>query len=194
MNRQIVVIIALLAVGFFLFSSTSIFKDMGLVSRPDTSLPTPSFSLPSLNISLDDEFVTTEAWAKFQNYLEFAKAHNLSGLRSISHQISATCNDPSREAECFVLMDNVYSIGSFFKLSEFKHVQADERQVILYTNGPMVTMLFFTRDENEVIKVLGIKFCQEDENTIGTCVETDQTKRDLDGNGWWDSVESLFYR
>ncbi|OHB10023.1 MAG: hypothetical protein A3G05_01890 [Candidatus Zambryskibacteria bacterium RIFCSPLOWO2_12_FULL_45_14] len=137
--------------------------------------------------------LSREAWTTFQNYLEFAKAHDLSGLRSISYQISPTCNDPAKEAECFALMDNVYNIASYFKLSDFRHIQADERQIIMYTDGPVVVMLFFTRDLGGALKVLSMRICLEDETSIEKCVETDPDKRDLNGNGWWDNVESLFY-
>ena len=134
-----------------------------------------------------------EAWTTFQNYLEFARTHNLSGIRSLSHQISATCGDQSREEECFALMDSIYAFTSTFTLSDFKHIQSDKKHVIMYTDGPMVAILFFTKDENDFLKILGMRFCFEDETALNSCVETDPAKRDLDGNGWWDSVESLFY-
>ena len=135
----------------------------------------------------------SEAWQVFENYLAFAKAHDMAGIRTLSYQISATCNDPAKERECLTLMDNVYLFASDLKLSDFTHFAADERQIVLYTDGPTVAILFFTRDEIGTPKVLGMKFCFEDEATAGTCVKTDQSERDLDGDGWWDNVESLFY-
>ena len=149
-----------------------------------------------------------EALTIFQNYLEFARTHNLSGIRSLSHQISTTCGDQSREEECFALMDSVYAFTSTFKLSDFKHIQSDEKQAIMYTDGPTVVILYFTKDESGSLKVLGMRFCFEaptreavgvptesvgNETPAKPCVETDPVKRDLDGNGWWDDVESLFY-
>jgi len=134
-----------------------------------------------------------EAWTTFEQYLEFAKTHDMAGIRSLSHQISETCRDISREAECFVLMDSVYNIAGGFKLSDFKHIQADERQIIMYTDGPTVVILFFTRDQSGTPKVLGMRLCLEDKTSLGSCVENDPDKRDLDHNGWWDSVETLFY-
>lgn len=134
-----------------------------------------------------------EAWTTFQNYLEFARAHNLSGIRSLSHQISATCSNQSRKEECFALMDNVYAIASTFKLSDFKHIQSDERQAIMFTDGPTVAILYFTKNERGSLKVLGMRFCLEDETAQEKCVETDSIKHDENNNGWWDSVESLFY-
>ena len=134
-----------------------------------------------------------EAWTTFQNYLEFARTHNLSGIRSLSHQISATCGDQSREEECFALMDSIYAFTSTFTLSDFKHIQSDEKQAIMYTDGPTVVILYFTKDESGSLKVLGMRFCFEAETSPNSCVETDPVKRDQDGNGWWDDVESLFY-
>jgi len=135
--------------------------------------------------------VKKEAWRLFENYLEFARTHNLVDLRSLSHQISATCNDPAKEVECFTLMDSVYTFGSYLKASDFTNIESDNRQTIMYTDGPSVSILYFTRDEAGVLKILGLRFCFED--APGDCVETDPDKRDLDGNGWWDEVESLFY-
>ncbi len=134
-----------------------------------------------------------EAWTTFERYIEFARTHNLAGIKSLSHQISATCGDSSREEECFALMDSVYAFASTFKLSDFKHVLLDERQIIMYTDAPTVAILYFTRDEAGALKVLGIRFCFEDETVEEKCVETDSIKEDEDGDGWWDSVESLFY-
>jgi len=133
----------------------------------------------------------SEAWQIFENYLEFAHAHNIEGIRSLSHQMSTTCQDPSKQTECFALMDSVYSFGIIFQAGDFKHVQVDERQIIMSTDGPGVAVLYFTRDQNGTPKVLGMRLCTED--VPGECVESDPSKRDLDGNGWWDEVESLFY-
>ena len=108
--------------------------------------------------------VKDEAWATFQNYLEFARTHNLVGVKSLSHQISAACSDPAREKECFALMDSVYAIASEFKQSEFKYTEEDKRQIIMYTNGPVVAMLYFTKDASGTPKVLGMRFCFEEQD------------------------------
>lgn len=165
---------------------------MGNTWKRDVAHYFPSAFLPSLTVPGNEVILSAEAWAVFQNYLQFAKTHDLSGIRSLSHQISATCNDPAKEKECFALMDSVYSFASSYKLNDFNHIQADEHQIIMYTDGPTVAILYFTRN-GDAIKVLGMRFCFEDENTIGTCVKTDSIKNDSNGNGWWDSVESLFY-
>ncbi|MBI2673822.1 MAG: hypothetical protein HYX23_00900 [Candidatus Zambryskibacteria bacterium] len=184
-SKQIAVVLAILAAGSILF-----------VGNRDISsyFPSFSFSLPSLEISRNstDATLSVEAWNIFQNYLKFAKNHDLIGIRSLSHQISATCNDPAKENDCFALMDSVYSFASPLKLSDFNHIQSDERQIVMYTDGPTVATLYFTRNADDT-KVLGMRFCFEDETTIGTCVMIDSLKQDSNNNGWWDSVESLFY-
>ncbi|MDO8569272.1 MAG: hypothetical protein Q7R89_00565 [bacterium] len=180
MNKPVGVLIPLLAISIVFFLG---YKGFGWENSFKTV-----FNLP---LPWQDES-KREAWTTFQNYLEFARTHNLSGIRSLSYQISATCSDSSKEKECFALMDSVYAIASPFKLSEFKYIQSDERQIIMYTDGPTVAILYFTRIENTT-KVLGMRFCLEDETTMGTCVETDTIKNDSNNNGWWDNVESLFY-
>ena len=146
------------------------------------------------------EFVTPkppkhEAWQVFENYLEFARTHNLDGIKSLSHQISATCLDETRTEECFALMDNLYNIASTLRQSDFRYIEEDSRQIIMSTDGPVVAILFFTKDLTGTPKVLGLRFCIES-GEVGTepCVEIDPAKRDLDENGWWDKVESLFYQ
>ncbi|KKU21202.1 MAG: hypothetical protein UX31_C0020G0008 [Candidatus Nomurabacteria bacterium GW2011_GWA1_46_11] len=181
MKKQLGVLIPLLAVSVVVFLG---YKGFGWENSFQTVFGS---SLPW------QEESKREAWTTFQNYLEFARTHNLSGIRSLSHQISATCSDQSREEECFALMDSVHAFASQLEFGEFKHIQMDERQIIMFTDGPTVAILYFTRDNNGAPKVLGLRFCLEDEAVLDSCVETDPAKRDRDGNGWWDSVESLFY-
>ena len=185
MNKQVGILVPLLAISVVFLLG---YKGFGWEnSSQDTEIAN---ILTTFSFTDSDK---SEAWTIFQDYLEFARTHNLSGIRSLSHQISATCSDLSREAECFALMDSVYAFTSTFQLSDFKHIQSDKRQVIMFTDGPTVAILYFTKDESGSLKVLGMRFCLEDETLLNSCVETDPTKRDLDGNGWWDSVESLFY-
>jgi len=143
--------------------------------------------------SLKDRGVAIEAWQVFENYVEFARMHNLAGIRSLSYQISDTCNNPTQEEECFALMDSVHAITSDFKISEFKNILSDERQIIMFTDGPVVAILYFTRGEDGVPKILGLRFCVEDDVESNSCVETDKNLLDENGNGWWDNLESLFY-
>lgn len=191
MSRQKHILVIFLAIGVVValgyenFGWKNYFKS-GETGKIAASLTTLSQS--------NDQSKHNEYWEIFQDYLEFARTHNLAGIRNLSHQISDTCNDPEREAECFTLMDSVYIIGSSLEATDFKHVLEDERQIIMFTNGPAVAMLFFTKDEGGNIKMLGLRFCFEDETTVGTCLKTGSARQDSNNNGWWDNVESLFYR
>jgi|SRR3989344_5310730 len=207
MKNQIAVVVAVLAVGAIFFTGTDIFKNGSSTIDQNLSFSFPSFSFPSLSIYPDNDYQTAQlAWTTFQNYLEFARVHDMEGLKNLSHQISPACADFSREEECFALMDSVYAIAGQFKKDEFKNVQADERQIILFTdyqeffeddeNGDYPrfrTVIYFTKDEDGNPKVLGIRFCTEKENVSDECVESDPSLRDKNNNGWWDNVESIFY-
>lgn len=146
-----------------------------------------------ISFSANDK-IKLESWNVFQKYIKLAKAHDIEGLRALSHQISDTCNDNSKRAECNNLMDNVYTLSSSFELSDFKHIETDDKQIVLYTDGPTVVTLFFTREDRRNIKVLGMRFCFEDPETKRPCVDAGALRLDSDGNGWWDEVESLFYQ
>jgi hypothetical protein len=197
MDRQILIVfVALFGAGAILMANTPLLGVHQPVSEVKSFRERIPLTInPFFKLTLfDDALITTQAWTTFQNYLEFAKTHNLTGIRSLSHQISDTCNDPLRESECFALMDSVYSFASEFEASEFKHLQADDKQILLYTDGPVRAILFFTRDTSKIPKILGLQFCEELEFAIDSCIETDPEKRDLDHNGWWDNVEALFYK
>lgn len=185
MNKQSGVLIPFLAIGVVFWLGYQGFGWDNSLKGTEIDNILATFSVP--------DTLKREAWTTFENYLAFARTHNLSDIKSLSYQISATCSDPSKEKACFALMDSVYAIASPFELTDFKHIQADERQIIMYTDGPTVAILYFIRDEHGAPKVLGMRFCLEDKTTTGKCVETDPSQRDRNGNGWWDSVESLFY-
>jgi len=194
-NKQIIVVIALLATGLIFLMSNSAFNASQLsASNSSSSLALPSISIPTLQLQqLGGNVVSRQAWTVLENYLAFAQAHDLIGIKSLSHQISDTCTDPASEAACFALMDNLYEVASPLEFSEFKHLQSDERQIIMYTDGPVVAILYFTRDQSGSPKILGLGFCLEDLEAGERCVETNPDRRDQDNNGWWDSIENLFY-
>lgn len=194
MNKQNIVVLAVFVVLTTFFISNNTF-DTQKFSSPEsnTNIATGLFHLPALKVpTIDNATVSEEAWTVFQKYLGYAKAHDLAGLVSLSHQLSQICDDPERRNECFALMDNVYEVASPFQQEEFKHVQFDGRQIIMSTDGPVVAILYFTRDGSGSPKMLGIGFCLEDGTSEDPCVETDPNKRDTDKNGWWDAVEALF--
>lgn len=161
----------------------------------EISSPLPALTPPKLEILPNQSgALKSKTWATFEEYLKFAHAHDLVGLRGLSYQISDTCNNAEKEAECFALMDSVYALASPFSLNDFKHILSDEKQIILHTDGPNVVILYFVREDANSTKVLGMRFCLEDDTSPKKCVEPDAIKQDENSNGWWDNVESLFYK
>ena len=191
-NRILIPFLALSTVfllGYEGFGWKYNFQDREITRTESTEV---SFTVPDLSRPLPNG-PKRGAWTTFENYLEFARAHNLAGVKSLSYQISATCSDATKIEECFALMDSVYEIAKDFKLSDFKHVEEDGRQIVMYSDGPLVAILFFTKDLGGTPKVLGLRFCLEDETFQEKCIEAGSIRHDEDGDGWWDGVESLFY-
>lgn len=157
----------------------------------------PNFIIPDLASA----GIEAEVWSVFQNYLQAAQAHDVDALRNLSHQLSPTCADAVKVAECNQLMDSVYLIAENWEQEEFKNVAYDDRQIVLSTNSqvgidntPTKTAIFFTRTNTGEPKVLSIKLCFGVESDLDKCVNTDPSTRDLDNNGWWDEVETFFSR
>ncbi|MEK7135207.1 MAG: hypothetical protein AAB780_00680 [Patescibacteria group bacterium] len=161
------------------------------------SLPFSS-KVPNLN----DSFNVTAAWSTFQDYLKFAKAHDLEGVKSLSYQVSEACSNPEKITECERLMDSVSQIGAEFKLEDFKSVFYDDKQIIMSTDHMVIMegldktkiVLFFVKSDVGEPKVLGIRLCFGGESGNNTCVITDPETRDADKDGWWDDVEALFHK
>ncbi len=199
-KHHIAVAIALVVVGFAFFPSL-----LQMIESPaNSSAPRPlSLELPIPSVSLPDfgsQNVAEEAWVTFQAYLEAARDHDLEKLQALSHQLSPACADPARIEECYGLMDSVVFFTQDLKQTEFVNVAYDSRQTVLSTNsmaiegaeGPIVAVIYFTREPSGDHKVLGLRFCFGDGDAEGGCVETRVNERDKDGNGWWDDVEALF--
>ena len=156
----------------------------------------------NLNLSPADP-VTAAAWNTFDQYRKYAAEGNLEGVISISHQLSETCRNPESREECNRLMTNVAEFTKEFRQTDFKNAYYDEKQIALVSD-PVETadgkaevqiILFFTRRETGEPKTLGMRFCFKSKSEDNkSCFNSDPATRDLDDNGWWDSVESLFYR
>lgn len=193
MKKEVVVIIALVAAGFILFTGTKSFQLNSPGADSPSPISLPAFSFPTLEVpTADRATIANEAWQTLQNYLNFAKNHDLPGVKSLSYQLSPTCSDPLREEECFALMDSVYALAGELEPSIFRYIQNDSSQVVMYTDGPVVLILYFARTEDEVLKILGLRACVEMQGG-DPCVEKDALKNDEDKDGWWDTVETLFY-
>src|SRR3989344_5672573 len=172
-------------------------------SRP--GFPQEAFlNLPSLALRLpfiSNADIISEAWETFEKYKEAIRAHDLDKVKSLSHQISPTCDDPAKRDECNALMDNVSLLTENWMREDFTQTAYDGRQVVLSTDyievspdlDPIKTVLFFTREPYGEPKVLGIKFCFGIEGLDDECVDTNPATRDSDNNGWWDDVEARFY-
>ena len=68
-------------------------------------------------------------------------------------------------------MDSVYNIISLFKSTDFKHVLWNDRKITLFTDykdGTRVA-LYFVRDNDNILKINGMKFCFGNESTPDEC-------------------------
>jgi hypothetical protein len=198
MNKNIAIaLVAVAAIAAFWFGSSA--KGTGSFGRGDFTLPF-SFSGAKLP-DLSDAFTVTESWAVFQDYLKAAESHDLEKVKSLSHQLSETCQNPQTRQECDQLMDSVYLIAKDFRLEDFRNIAEDDKQIIMSTDymgdgagtDKTKVVLYFVRAETGQPKVLGIRFCYGDEGAFDKCVITDPETRDADKDGWWDDIEALFH-
>ncbi len=147
--------------------------------------------------------VAEAAWDTFDQYRKYAAAGNLEGVKSLSHQVSETCSNPASLAECNRLMASVAEFTKDLRREDFQSVYYDGKQIVLVSdpaptvdgNALIQVILFFTRTDAGEPKVLGMRFCfkgKGEENK--SCFNADPATRDMDQNGWWDAVESLFYK
>lgn len=173
-QKQIILIISaliFLALGYFVLSKKPVvtpIPNLGENKPVETSTPQiPEESSPELNaVTLQDK-----AWLVFQNYLDAAKRHDTTLVKNLSYQQSSTCVDPKTEADCFLLMDNLYSIGSKLKKTDYKNIWSDEKQIILHTDatptqdgdvyGYKKGFIFFALDTTGTIKILALDPEQE---------------------------------
>lgn len=182
MSKYIAIIAAVAAIGLFYFRD--------------------NLNLPLLNIRKADP-VGAMAWSVFERYVAYAEDKNLEGVKSLSHQVSDTCKRPESKSECEQLMENVALIARGYEKEDFKYIYYDERQIVMMTDQIETAdkdalsqiVLFFTRTDKGDARVLGLRFCFKMLNELGKgCFNPDPSVRDLDQNGWWDAVESLFYK
>lgn len=108
-----------------------------------------------------------KAWQIFSLYLSLLKGHDIAGIKDISHQQSATCQDKNMEKECFVIIDSVYNATVGLKREPFVNVVEDGKQMIVYTNpfrdelgtttvGLLRSYMFFTKNSSGELKVLSL--------------------------------------
>lgn len=184
MQKHFAIAAALVVVGIFFYGD---------------KLPLIKFTSPFPSY----DSVRTLAWQTFEQYRTYATEGNLEGVKSVSHQVSETCKNPETREECNQLMSSVALFTSELREEDFQEVYYDDKQIVLLSkpienaNGDVLTqvILLFTKTSTGEPKVLGMRFCfkgKAEENK--SCFNSDPATRDLNQNGWWDIVESLFYK
>jgi len=182
-----------------------------------TSTTAAAATAPSTSQALENE-----AWSVFQNYLTAAKNHDLATLTNLSYQLSATCKDPSQQAACFQKMDAAYTAAKDYQEKDFTHILSDNKQIILYTDWGQVynsdvtidsrILIYFTRTSAGTPQLLSFNPSQaiytnhvdtngktltqaQIDSLVASAEQTDNSalQKDSDNNGWWDSIQQLFY-
>lgn len=163
-NKNLIIFIAIGVVAFMgweTFGLNTLIKDftdaIPLISK-DTS-------------NLTAESVKEEAWQVVKSYTAYAKAHDLEGVRKLSHGLSDACLDQARREECNLRMDSAYYAISQFKESDFKHVLWNARKITLYTDYIDGTRyaLYLIRDNSGVPKIAGMNQCMGNETIPDEC-------------------------
>lgn len=185
-----------------------------------------------------------QAWIVLNQYLAYAKAKNIEGLKTVSYQLSDSCKNytvsEENKKDCDAKMETVAFLGQELKKERFIYTWSDKKQIILATdfrneeNDVRISksrgIVYFVIDSNGSIKLLSFNHAKgafidkanfpkeqweerlttftadKDEDgkedyletcssatQIKGCVKTDPTKKDTNGNGWWDGIEVLFY-
>ncbi len=190
--------------GLFALDTSSLTKDPKVAEMAPEGLSLefvrPTLSLPA--IVSGESAVKDLAWKTFQDYRKFAEAHNLEGIKSLSYQISPTCLDSTKLDECYALMDGVIFFTEEWKQSDFRNVAFDDKQVVLSTDFmrsepeavPIKVLLLFTQTKDGSLKLLSLKYCSGEDKPGNICFDTDPETRDADGDGWWDDLETVFYK
>ncbi len=145
-----------------------------------------------------------QAWQIFTQYRQYAKDHNLAGLKSLTHKLSPICQaaldgDTTKVKECEGLMDSVYFFTQDFEFHDFSQASYDDKQLILATDyrkltddtDPIKVVIYFVRN-GPAMQMLGLRFCFGTEGSGSACVVTRADQRDKNNNGWWDDIEYFF--
>lgn len=153
-----VVFVALVAGGTLLYSKRAKAPlNTAASSTPESiaSSTTGSKPLDSQDISIENA-----AWEVFSNYIAYAKKHDLSGIKSLSYQLSPTCQDPKQLSECQKLMDTVVYLSSYMSKNQINNVWYDSKQIILSSDyhksvqpdqvGYQRAIIYFTRDKDRI--------------------------------------------
>lgn len=166
-NKILIVIGAILIISALIFGLriNKVVAPKEIEQTPAATTTTVTTSSPTSTTSEIKTTISHTVWTIFQNYLTFAKTHNLAGLKSLSYQLSTTCTDSTKTSDCNALMDSAYFFGKDMKEKDFVNIWFDDKQIILSTNftrqdvgtttaGYVRGIIYFVRDAGGNSKVL----------------------------------------
>ena len=166
MKKQNRTFIALIAIVVVIFAGYKGFGWEVYINEAEALLE----QMPREAVNQTDEKVGSEAWQVLTQYMGYAHAHDLEGVKSLSAKISPICADAAKQTECFALMDNVYNIYSQFGQEDFTHVLSDENKITLYTDyqDNFRVAIYFTKKDT-IPKEAGMRFCYGNESIEDQC-------------------------
>jgi len=170
-KKQNTVFISLIAIGVVIFAGYEGFGWKKYFNDFEEKVATAWETIEGKQDTRTTEEVTAEAWQVIEEYLGYAKAHDLEGVRKLSYKLSPTCENVSKIEECYALMDSVHAIISLFTKDNFNHALWNTKKITLFTDykdGTRVA-LYFIRDNDHVLKINGMKFCFSNESTSDEC-------------------------
>lgn len=205
MHKPIAITLALVVVlGTFFGKELLPAIGFAAAASETPSFSSPGFSFPTLPVGTWGNAGASageEAWETFAAYRSAAGRLDLPEVARLSYQLSPTCatalSGASDRAECNRLMESVAFFTQDLRREDFTEVASDDRQIVLATDymeaegvGAVKWVLYFVRDAGTP-KLLGINFCTGQDTETDVCVETRPEKRDMNNNGWWDSLEGF---
>jgi carboxypeptidase C (cathepsin A) len=198
---------------------------INMSGNSSTTTPTPK------PLSTKETKEKDAAWAVLQSYIAFAKAKDITGVTSLSYQLSPSCKEYTKnednKKDCDTKMENVANIGSQLEKEKLTNVWYDDKQIILssqftqttekdvstsfqqsaffvkkdgaikilnFTNAKGVILLVGSSTPSEMIERLNKATRDADKDGLPDAEDTDPNKRDVDGNGFWDGIQAVFYK
>jgi len=162
-------IIILIAGGFLIIRNVSLAPTAEITGEenPEVNVEKTKINPNIFGITLPFSNTPKDAaWTLFQKYLEYNKAQNLDGVRSVVYKVASVCEDPKTTIDCKARMSAAYSYGSAMKKENFTNIWSDEKQIILSTDfwlessedmdqyGRFRSIIFFIKDADGNLKML----------------------------------------
>ncbi len=217
-TQKIILAVAILLIIFFIIFKTKNTETVNLEALPITEESAASSTVEILdkesnttnqvlgqNLSASDK-----AWATFEKYTDYARKHDIEGVKSLAHKFTGTCSKASESAEmqkkCFDILDSVYKMGTTMQKSSYKNTLSDSKQIILSSEiketdtGDNIelskNLIYFTIGSNGTAKILGV----ENDRTISVkkyglsqdelAKSLRENKLDSDSDGLEDKMET----